>query len=115
MDRNWGGREAALRGRAETVIAEALAAAGSRAPSLGGIVVDAMDAVTLVCWDETLPPRDRLLLINDSLPLLATLKSLARAPQDSRPALIAEVLKKTNDLLRRHAFLVRAGAHRQPE
>jgi hypothetical protein len=113
MDQDQGARtQAALRARAEAAIAEALSAADGRAPFLGGVVSDTMEAVSLVCWDAGLDAHDRLALIHDALPVLAALKELARAAQDARPALLEKVLRGTNGLLRGYARLVRTGARR---
>ena len=105
MDRE---RQTALRARADEAIRAALAAADARAPSLGLVLADAMEAISLVCWDSTLDAGDKLALIDDALLLIPPLRRLARAPQDARPAQIAEVFRRTNDLLRRYAQLVRA-------
>ena len=108
MDRNEAERQAALRARAEEAIEAALAAANARAPIPSLIVDSAMSAVRLVCWDGSLDARSRLVLIDDALRLLAALKGLAHSPEPARPALIVELLRGTNALLRRYAAFVGA-------
>lgn len=100
-------RRAALRARAQEAMAAALAAARSRVPIPGIVVESAMTAVKLACWDEGLEPRERLILIDDALRLLSTLKSLPRAPEPDRPELILQLLNKTNELLQRYSDFVR--------
>jgi methylase of polypeptide subunit release factors len=107
MDQEEARRRAALQARAEVALAAALAAARSRVPIPGIVVESAMTAVKLACWDEELEPRERLLLIDDALRLLATLKSLPRAPESARPELILDLLGKTNQLLQRYSDFVR--------
>jgi hypothetical protein len=102
-------RRAALQARAEEAMAAALSAARSRVPIPGIVVESAMTAVKLACWDEGLEPRERLLLIDDSLRLLAALKELPRAPVERRPDLVLELLEGTNQLLRRYADFLRVG------
>ena len=107
MDRDRLKRQAALRTRATEAIAAAVAAAESRAASIGVVVADSIAAVTLACWDASLGPGERLALIDDALLLMTPLKELAGADQAARPALIVETYRRTNDLLRRYARLVR--------
>ena len=110
MDRReWSRRQIALRARADEAIVAALAAADARAKSFGGVVADASEAIGFVCWDSSLPPRERLSLINDALRMLSILKELAGAAHATRPAMIAEVYRRTNDLLQRYATFIRAG------
>ena len=108
MDQDRLQRQAALRARAEEAIKAALAAAEARAHPLSAAAADAMAAVELACWDPRLQPGDRLALIDDALRLLTPLKELAGSGRAARPALIAEVSRRTNDLLRRYAQFVRA-------
>jgi hypothetical protein len=114
MDQDWAERQAALRARAKEAITAALSAAKNREPSLGALLTESMDAITLACWDAVLAPSDRLVLLDDALLLLASLKTLAGAPPAGRPALLAEVYRRTAGMLRRHARLVRVGARPNP-
>src|SRR3569832_1761692 len=107
MDQEEARRRAALQARAEEAMPAALAAARSRVPIPGIVVESAMTAVKLACWDEELEPRERLLLIDDALHLLAALKTLPRAPESARSELILDLLNKTNALLQRYADFVR--------
>lgn len=96
-----------MRARTNAVIMEALAGAHSYAPSLPEIVTDTIKAVTLACWDLALDPSDRLVLIDAALQLMAALKELTEAAQAARPGLIAAVSRRTDDMLRLYAQLVR--------
>lgn len=109
MDRDGLSRQTALRLRADEAITAALAAADARAPSLPALVEDTMASIDLACGDNTLGARDRTALIDAALLLLASMKTLLRAPQAARPGLTLEVVRRTNALLRRYARLVRAG------
>jgi hypothetical protein len=106
MDKESTRRQLALRARAEEAIEAALAAADARVPELAVVVADAMAAVDLSCWDPSLGPGDRLALIDDALRLMGPLKELVGAAHAARPALVAQVYRRTNDLLRRYAQLV---------
>lgn len=101
-------RQAALRKRADDLISAALAAADVRSRLLTGAVSDAMAAVELTCWDDSLAPSDRLSLIDEALRLMSLLKEFGQAPAAARPALAADALRLSNGLLRRYARLVRA-------
>ncbi|HEX4047263.1 MAG TPA: hypothetical protein VH309_05490 [Elusimicrobiota bacterium] len=115
MDSDRPEREAALRTRADEAITAALAAADDSEPSLDAVLADSTEAIALTCSDDGLPPGDRLALLDDGLRLLASLKALAGAAQSARPMLLARIYRRSNDLLRRYARLVRAGARRPPE
>jgi hypothetical protein len=106
-DRSW--RQLALRARADEAITAALAAADARAPLQCLVVSDALEAVNLACWDPALDPGDALALIDNALRLTASLKELTGADDAARPALIADVYRRTSDMLRRYARFVRAG------
>ncbi len=88
-------------------MAVAVAAANARAPISGVVIESAMTAVNLACCDVGLEPRERLLLIDEALRLLSTLKELPRAPEGARPGLVVALLRGTNELLRRYADFVR--------
>jgi hypothetical protein len=107
MDPDWEKSQLALRARAEEAISAALAAADARAPIPGIVVESTMAAVKLACWDQSLEPRDRLLLIDDALALLWALKELPRASEAARPELTVHLLRRCTDLLRRYAEFVR--------
>lgn len=109
MDQDGLGRRTALRLRADEAMKAALAAADARAPSLPVFIEDTMASIDLACGDEALDARDRVALIDAALLLLASMKTLLRAPRDSRPELMIEIVRRTNALLRRYARLVRTG------
>jgi hypothetical protein len=104
MDRD---RRTALRLRADEAMRAALAAADDRAPSLAALIETTMASINLVCDDAKLDPRARLLIIDDALRLLASLKKLLRAAQTPPPEAVMEVLRRTNGLLCRYTRLVR--------
>lgn len=108
MDRDRLNRQTAMRLRADEAMKAALAAADACAPSLAIFIEDTTTSIKLACEDSTLDLRDRLVLFDDSLLLLATLKKLLRAPQAARPELIMEVGRRTSGLLRRYIRFVRA-------
>jgi len=105
MDRDRPSRQTAMRLRADEAMKAALSAEEASAPSSAAYIEDAMRSIDLVRQDCTLDPRDRLLLIDDMLPLIASLKRLLRAAQ---PEQIMEVGRRTNGLLRRYARILRA-------
>jgi hypothetical protein len=106
MDADGSKRQDALRARADEAMREAAAAADA-ASAAAAVVADSIAAATLVCWDRALDPRDRLALIDAVQGLLPALKELAEGPPPGRSALVVEVLRRTNELLRRYARLVR--------
>lgn len=99
-------RRIALRMRANEAMTEALASAAPGAPAPDGVVDDALESITLACGDAALAPKDRLALIDDAQRLIPLLKESLGAPG---PALILEIVERTNVLLRRYARSVRGG------
>jgi hypothetical protein len=96
-----------MRLRADETMKAALAAANAGAPSLAVLIENTMTSINLVCDDAKLEPRARLLIIDDALLLLASLKKLLGAAQAAPPEAIIEVLRRTNGLLCRYTRLVR--------
>lgn len=92
-----------MRLRADEAMKAALAAAEDCPPSLAIFLEDTMASINLVCADSTLDLRDRLVLIDDALLLIGSMKKLLRAGQEARPALIGEILRRASGLLCRYA------------
>jgi hypothetical protein len=97
-----------MRLRANEAMMAALAAADACAPFLPVLIEDTMTSIDLVCEDATLDLCDRLVLIDDALLLIASLKKLSDAAHAARPELIVEVVRRTNSMLCRYAQFVRA-------
>lgn len=108
MDRDWLSRQAAMRVRANEAMMAALTAADARVPSLPALIEDTMTSINLVCEDAALDLCDRLVLIDDALLLIATLKKLSEEAQAARPEMILEVVRRTNLMLCRYAQFVRS-------
>jgi len=107
MEWNEGQQRAALHARAVAAMAGAVAAVNARVLLPDVAIASAMTAVNLACWNARLEPRERVLLIDESLLLLRTLKELSRAPENARPGLTIELLRGTNELLKRYADYAR--------
>lgn len=103
MERDRLSRQTAMRLRADEAMKAALAAADDCPPSLGILIEDTMATINLVCADSALDLRDRLVLIDDALLLIGSLKKLLRAAQEARPELIRKILRLTSALLCRYA------------
>lgn len=94
-----------MRMRADEAMTAALAA--GEASTLASLIHETIASIKLVCEDETLVPRDKLVLLDDALLLLASVKKLVKGAQAPPPEAVMEVLRRTNGLLRRYTRLVR--------
>lgn len=94
--------------RADEAMKAALAAADAPPPALAVFIEETMASIDVVCQDPKLDLRLRVLLIDDALLVLAALKKLLNAAQESRPERILDVVRQTNGLLSRYTRFVRA-------
>lgn len=95
-----------MRLRADEAMRAALAGRDGVAPAMA-VLEDAIATIRFACEDESLDPRERVILIDDALRLLATLKEKVRTADASPLELILEIVRRSNGFLRRYARLVR--------
>lgn len=96
-----------MRLRADAEMRAALAAADGGASALAACVEEAVAAIRFVCGDAALDPRERVLLIDEALLLLAAMKDAVKTADASALGPIMEILRRSGGLLRRYAAFAR--------